>query len=149
MLSKPTDFWGKLHQTKEGKLLKWHSLIGHSADVAACVEALLSMTILNKRLAQLAGQSILTSTQIARLSAIAALHDIGKYNVGFQAKCNPKDSTRWAGHQLPVLDLFGSNTKEEEALYKALDLSKILSWNNDPETMLRLLIACICLKLAL
>jgi CRISPR-associated endonuclease/helicase Cas3 len=139
-----STFWGKLNKNEDGKPLEWHSLVGHSADVAACVEALLSMTILNKRLAKLADLSILSTSQISRLSVLAALHDIGKYNTGFQAKCDPKLHSLWEGHQLPVLALFGSQTKEEGFLYEALSLPEILSWADDPEKMLQLIIACIC-----
>lgn len=138
------QFWGKLKRGASGEVLEWHSLFAHSADVAACVEALLISTILNKRLAKLGGLSSLSSQHIARLSAIAALHDMGKFNSGFQAKCDFSLRSKWEGHQKPILDLFGSRVKEEGLLYNALDLEKMLNWSSDKESTLRLIIATIC-----
>ncbi|CUI16740.1 hypothetical protein PNK_1123 [Candidatus Protochlamydia naegleriophila] len=138
------QFWGKLSRGPNGDVSGWHSLFAHSADVAACVEVLLTSTILNRRLAKLGGLSFLSSQHIARLSVIAALHDIGKFNSGFQAKCDLSLRSKWEGHQKPILDLFGSQVKEEGLLYEALDLEKMLSWAFDQEPMLRLIIATIC-----
>src|ERR1700726_4215739 len=81
----PNGFWGKLRSVA-GQPVEWHPLPDHCADVAACCEALLQTTLLGRRLALLAGRSAFSSGQVARLSVIAALHDIGKFNLGFQNK---------------------------------------------------------------
>lgn len=81
----PTGFWGKL-EAADGVVCRWHPLVDHCADVATCAEALLELTLLRRRLAQLAGLHDLTSGQIARLSALAAFHDLGKFSIGFQNK---------------------------------------------------------------
>lgn len=95
----PTSFWGKLTLDAEGIPLRWHPLVDHCADVAASMEALLHQTVVRKRLAFLAGQEDLDEFQIARLCVLAALHDLGKFNLGFQAKANPHASAaEKAGH---------------------------------------------------
>ncbi len=107
MRGKPTSFWGKLEQDQAGLVVGWHPLAAHCADVAACTEALLEQTVLRRRLAALGGRDDLDAFDIARLSALAALHDVGKYNLGFQRKADvePRDT---AGHVAEPLSLFGS-----------------------------------------
>lgn len=89
----PIDgFWAKLKHNEEDKLIAWHPLSAHSADVAATLEALLERTILGRRLGRLIGQEELDAPQIARLAFFAALHDVGKVNHGFQRRalsCSP------------------------------------------------------------
>lgn len=82
----PDQLWAKLEHDKDGRVQRWHPFIDHCADVAACFEAILRHTILGQRLARLIGQRALTDVQIARLTVLAALHDAGKANDGFQAR---------------------------------------------------------------
>lgn len=88
----PSDLWAKLQYQNDdrstGVITGWHPLVAHSADVAAVTDALLTRTILRKRLARLLGWGDLTEAHIARLSALAALHDAGKCNVGFQNRAH-------------------------------------------------------------
>ena len=46
----PSDVWAKLtykdNDRSTGEVVDWHSLLAHSADVAAVTEALLERTIL-------------------------------------------------------------------------------------------------------
>jgi len=82
----PTTFWGKLNRpspSEEG--LEWHPLVDHCADVAAVAEALLHLPVWRARFDSLAGEP-LDPAQDARLAVLAALHDLGKFNIGFQAK---------------------------------------------------------------
>lgn len=141
MQGRPTTFWGKLEQDEDKNVLGWHPVEAHCADVAACAEALLQRTILRRRFATLAGDSELTETDIARLSALAALHDIGKFNLGFQRKgdVEPKDT---AGHVAEVLSLFGSDHRERELLLEALPTTELATWSED-EGAIRLLFASI------
>jgi len=86
----PTDFWGKLRRAEDGRTVaEWHPLYDHCADVAAVTEALLALPLWRRRLSRLAGQD-LDEVLCARLSVLAALHDIGKFNLGFQAKGLPE-----------------------------------------------------------
>lgn len=81
-------FWAKLHPREHPE--RWHPLIAHSADVAAVLERLIEPgTPLADRLAALLGQAELRSGQRARLVFLAALHDMGKTNHGFQTKARP------------------------------------------------------------
>ena len=94
---RPTTFWAKLHLDEiTGEVREWHPLVDHAADVAAVTEALLRLPVWRQRLSALARRRIADQCE-ARLVVLAALHDIGKYNLGFQAKGRPElGSTR--GH---------------------------------------------------
>lgn len=95
--SQPAGYWGKLDREEA----TWHPVVDHSADVAACAEALLTRTLLGQRLAKLAGRSELTQADVAWLSLAAGLHDIGKFNNGFQRKAVP-NAPDTAGHVSPA-----------------------------------------------
>ena len=56
------------------------------ADVGACFEALVAQPTIRQRLARSGGRDTLDEATAARLALIAALHDIGKVNVGFQTQ---------------------------------------------------------------
>lgn len=92
--------WAKLD--KSGRR---HGLLAHSADVGATVEALLLTGNFGSRLAALAGVKALSPVDVGRLSLLAALHDIGKANRGFQAAPDQPPGTVRAGHIRPVVDL--------------------------------------------
>jgi len=68
--------------------VEWHPLADHCADVAVVVEGLVRLPVWRDRLARLAGQQ-LTDVCWARICVLAALDDIGKLNLGFQAKGRP------------------------------------------------------------
>ena len=74
--------WAKFD--RESKRI--HLLEHHLADVGACFEALLAQPTIRRRLARSGGLDDLDETACARLSLFAALHDIGKANVGFQTQ---------------------------------------------------------------
>lgn len=61
----------------------------HAADVAAVAEAVLRLPVWRRRFSALALRE-LDDTDIARLCVLAALHDVGKFNLGFQAKGLPE-----------------------------------------------------------
>jgi CRISPR-associated endonuclease/helicase Cas3 len=69
-------------------------LIDHSADVAAMLQGILTTQGTLARLQELSGTSVQSETTIAQLTVLAALHDFGKANRGFQA--------RWEPHASPV-----------------------------------------------
>ncbi|HEX9049320.1 MAG TPA: CRISPR-associated endonuclease Cas3'', partial [Anaeromyxobacter sp.] len=89
MRGSPTAPWGKLQQADDGSVVAWHPLIDHCADVAAVCERLLADDVLRRRLARLGGLDDLDRAAVARLCVLAALHDAGKANHGFQRKSNP------------------------------------------------------------
>jgi CRISPR-associated endonuclease/helicase Cas3 len=83
----PTEFWGKLTRSPStDEVTEWHPLRDHCADVAAVAERLFTLPIWERRLARLAGVENLDQVVVARLCVLAALHDFGKVNSGFQAK---------------------------------------------------------------
>ena len=79
------------------------SLIGHSADVAAVMQALLERPVIARRLARLLGREKLSAQDHARLVALAALHDLGKVNHAFQE--SPRRKQEGGGHVRPLLAL--------------------------------------------
>jgi CRISPR-associated endonuclease/helicase Cas3 len=76
-------FWAKLSDDRSA----WHSLAGHSADVGAVADQLLSPeSALAARLAVAAGLRELPELHRAWLVRLACLHDIGKVNRRFQSR---------------------------------------------------------------
>ena len=75
--------WAKFSRDKTPSI---HLLEHHLADVGACMEALLQQPTIRQRLARAGGLDILDDVTAARLCVFAALHDIGKVNVGFQTR---------------------------------------------------------------
>ena len=90
-----TRFWGKYHSAPE----RIHLLEHHLADVGACFEALVRQPLIRRRLAHTAGWDDIDDITAARLCVFAALHDVGKVNIGFQAQIWESDD--WAGGQRP------------------------------------------------
>ncbi|MEM9292742.1 MAG: CRISPR-associated helicase Cas3' [Acidobacteriota bacterium] len=124
--AKPYEFWAKFDRETDERL----SLIHHSADVAACAEALLERTLLGQRLAHLAGWQRLERGHVARLGLLAALHDLGKTGVRFQRKIQPGASER-AGHVREALDLLalaGGDSRWTQKVYEVLPLYEWVDW---------------------
>ena len=105
--------FGTLDRGGEGEAVSQHSLIDHMIDVAACFHRLSECRSIRRALDASANRPI-TQKDIARLTVLAFLHDVGKANSGFQAK-------RWksatdiladrpvrihAGHGVEVFKLF-------------------------------------------
>jgi len=114
----PATFWGKLRRDKSGTVVAWHPLADHCADVAACCESLLERTLLRSRLANLAGLDDFLPVHRARLCVLAALHDAGKVNLGFQRK-GMADSRDCAGHVGEVFELLSATRHRELELFSA------------------------------
>lgn len=93
--------WGKLSADRT----RSHSLVAHSADVAAVMERLLASPVVSARLARLAGVDALDPVTVARLVVLAAVHDMGKANRGFFLRASPEPQGLRAGHIKPVVDL--------------------------------------------
>lgn len=79
-------FWAKAQRCGQRGPERIHLLEHHLADVAACFEALIQLPAVSRRLARTAGWDDIDDVTAARLSVFAALHDIGKANIGFQAQ---------------------------------------------------------------
>ncbi len=107
-------FWAKSDRQAPERI---HLLEHHLADVGTCFEALLDQPTIRGRLARTANRDHLDDATAARLAVFAALHDIGKANVGFQAQIwRPEDL---AGQRKP------SRTDH------TLDLKPVLMWEDE------------------
>ncbi|MBK8980688.1 MAG: CRISPR-associated helicase Cas3' [Planctomycetes bacterium] len=124
MEGSPSGFWGKLDRDSTGNVVAWHPLVDHCADVAAVLEAVLGVTTIRLRLARLAGLDELDDVTRARLCFLAAVHDLGKANLGFQAKGRPELGAP-AGHvsEAVALLLHGPDRFAE-----ALQLARLDEW---------------------
>jgi CRISPR-associated endonuclease/helicase Cas3 len=117
--------WAKLDRNDEGEIAAWHPLVAHSADVAAVLEMLLRHTSLGTRMARLMDQEELSETQIQRFCVLAALHDAGKANQGFQNRAfnrEPSDD-----HVTPMVGMLATNEKKRE-ITEVLELRELLPW---------------------
>ena len=114
-----TRFWAKAHPYGAQGPEHIHLLEHHLADVGACFEALLAQPAIRLRLAQSGGGEELDGATIARLSLIAAMHDLGKVNIGFQAQvwrnadhsAGPKPPQR-AGHVADLTPVLNGSDRE-------------------------------------
>ena len=130
--------WAKSDRSEPGRI---HLLEHHLADVGACFEALLGQPTIRKRLARTGGREDLDRATVSRLSVLAALHDIGKVNMGFQTQIwRPEDlpggrvpaSFRRVGHTrdtVPVLDENG-DTETSGWFFPALGFDEMLAWDD-------------------
>ena len=122
-------FWAKAQPYRQQGPERIHLLEHHLADVGACFEALLAQPNIRQRLARSGGMDSMDDATAARLALFAALHDIGKVNVGFQTRIWRDDDfpagqrrPGRAGHYhelAPVM--LGQNTDTTEKFFGSLD----------------------------
>lgn len=139
----PTSFWGKLEQAPDGSVRRWHPLSHHCADVAAATRVVLEQSTLRKRLAALGGIACLSDRQCDRLAVLAALHDLGKFNLGFQRKAI-RDAKGKAGHVQEVMALLEGGSEASARLAEAVMIETLETWSPSPEQTVQLLAASIC-----
>lgn len=144
------QFWAKSDRNDSGRI---HLLEHHLADVGACFEALLELPLIRQRLAASGGLDYLDDTTAARLAVFAALHDIGKVNIGFQTRIwndadyPPGRRPSRAGHTVdlqPVLN--GNDAATNQWFFDALGWweAAAQSWDDaGGETVCGLLIAAL------
>lgn len=130
----PPPLWAKLKRDKSDSIVGWHSLVDHSADVAAVVKALLEQPIIRRRLAAAAGREDLDPVTCARLAALAFLHDIGKANRGFRARVDPsvdRGRPHRVGHIDQLAWVFKKDPRAEQIcdrLMEVLGFARMDAW---------------------
>lgn len=129
----PSHFWAKLTHDGDGQIKGWLPLVAHSADVAAVLRSLFRETSLKNRLAAVS-DSGLTEVQIQRLAALAALHDAGKANQGFQNRAFDEQPTD--DHLTPIVGLLAT-VEKRRAIGDALGLRDLTNWFDDMGGWLR------------
>lgn len=142
------QFWAKARSYRTQGPEGIHLLEHHLADVGACLEALLGQPTVRLRLAHTAGREDLDASTIARLCVFAALHDIGKVNVGFQTQVwrrsdLPERRPQRAGHTLDLVPvLTGVDPESASWFFDALGWQELKQWDaNGGEIVSDLLIA--------
>jgi len=130
-----SHLWAKLKREGDA-IVSWHSLVDHSADVAAVVEALLEQPTIRRRLAGAAELRDLRPLTCARLAALAFLHDIGKANRGFRARVDPRAET--IGHIDQLSWVFNGSGSDAicERLTAVLGLDRLGAWFAEDATPL-------------
>ena len=130
-------FWAKSWPARQRGPDRVHLLEHHLADVGACLEALLAQPTIRQRLANTAGREELDDTTVGRLCVFAAIHDIGKVNIGFQTQVwKPGDvggNRRFqrTGHTLDMVPVL--NGDDEHAyrwFFGALGWSELVGWDD-------------------
>ena len=141
--------WAKSDRENPGRI---HLLEHHLADVGACFEALMRQPTIRQRLAAAGGLNDLDESLIARLSVFAALHDIGKVNMGFQTQIwrnsDLPDGRRLtafygAGHYRELVPvLMDQDYTTAGWFFDALGWDDFLAWDHrDGETVCAMLVA--------
>lgn len=138
MLPPISGFWGKTRaDVGTGRIVEWHPLQDHCLDVAVAFRALSELPGIRRTLCGAAGVT-LQSAQIDRLGVFALLHDIGKFNWGFQGRL--VSGAPRVGHITETAGLFGM----ADVAGHALHLDTLAAWfDGGEEAALRLLVAAI------
>ena len=136
------EYWAKYCE-ETGQI---HRLEHHLADVGAVMKSLLQLPSIRRATAQVGNLPSLNPSDIDRLSVFAAMHDIGKANLAFQAKSKPKEQQgRTASHTQDMMQLLnGRDSENQQNLMTAVDwLEEAMNtWDtNDGDTVCGLIIA--------
>ena len=145
-------FWAK-SAPRHSYPKRIHLLEHHLADVGACFKALLLQPTIGRRMACVAGWDVIDDVTAARLCVFAALHDIGKVNLGFQTQIwNPSDlppgarKPRRAGHTLDLTPIMRDEDDETAGwFFDALGWwDDLLTWDDqDGATVCGLFVAAL------
>ena len=122
--------WGK--SAPDGS---WHSVIGHSLDVAVVAHRLMGQPVLHARLSAAFGCP-LAEAQLDRLAVLTGIHDGGKCLAGFQAKLTHR-LTIGQGHVAEFL----AALEASQLVRDAVGIERLAKWFHDPEAAL---MAAIC-----
>lgn len=132
--------FGKLQRNESDIIVAWHPLVDHMIDVAAVFKGLCRCRSIRRSMEKAAGRK-LEDIDIARLSALVFLHDVGKANSGFQAKRwknrrdVPKDWPCHAGHGIEAFKLFDLSNRLEYLL-ECLPVQQMAAWGEACDPLL-------------
>lgn len=135
--------WAKLELDGNGRVVRWLSVEEHAADVAAVCEVLLRRSLIRRRLARLGEVEDLDPVACERLCVLSALHDVGKYNRGFQNRKDPRLQPQ-GGHVRELVRLFDWDGPERQEFGRAVGYERIESWCADSAAAADLLLATFC-----
>lgn len=140
-MTRPANYvhyhWAKSDRKSPERI---HLLEHHLADVGACLETLLAQPTIHRRMAHTGGLDDLHPATIARLSLFAALHDIGKLHIGFQAKVwQQVGIPRWllsarkdSSHTLDLVPVVNwQDAETAEWFFAHLGIDKMMTWDAD------------------
>ena len=135
-------YWAKYCE-ETGRI---HRLEHHLADVGAVMKTLLHIPSIRRATAKSGNLPELQPSDIDRLSVFAALHDIGKLNLAFQAKSKPKARRgRTASHTQDTMQLLnGQDPENQQNLMTAVEWldEAMTTWDrNGGDTVCGLIIA--------
>ena len=139
----PQYFWGKAKRSPDKNIEALHPLEHHAIDVTCVFEAVLKIETIRKRLAAAGGLDDLTPGQIQRLCYLVALHDIGKFNTGFQYKIFPavQGAPGKAGHVSEAAHLLFESGELLGEAADDLGLAEMEFWCSEPDGAAALLLA--------
>jgi len=135
----PKNFWAKIRTDEASKAVSWQPLEAHCADVAAVTEALFKHSILRSRLGYILAEERLSDVQTARLCVLAALHDVGKVNHGFQDRAYSRSAPR-VGHVSPLIDFMYWSEGEKSDIIEALNLAMMCDWFESEDDLVTFLL---------
>ena len=113
------EYWAK-YSEETGRI---HRLEHHLADVGAVMNVLLQLPAIRRVTARAGSLPQLEPSDADRLCVFAALHDMGKVNLAFQAKSNPRvQRGRTASHTQDMMQLLnGRDQDNQENLMSAVE----------------------------
>ena len=138
------EYWAKYCE-ETGQI---HRLEHHLADVGAVMKTLLQLPAIRRATAQAGNLPQLESSDTDRLCIFAALHDMGKSNLAFQAKSKPRGQRGdTASHTRDMMQLLnGRDSENQQNLMTAVDwLEEAMNtWDtNDGGTVCGLIVAAL------
>jgi CRISPR-associated endonuclease/helicase Cas3 len=141
-------WWGKL-TPHEAPHAEWHPVVDHCIDVATTAEAMLRVPGIARPLARLAGRDALDDVTIARLCVLVGLHDLGKFNHGFQRRAvearrdvvgHVTEALTLLGRLDPDLDVARARERRAAATMRracdAIEIAALLAWGPSARDLL-------------